>query len=159
MRVCARPPVCVTVTLVDGLVLARSAFHHSMNYRSVVVLGHGAAVVDRAEKEIALTAILEHVVSGRAKDVRMPSREELEATMVVRVEINEASGKVRTGPPIDGQADRDPNVWAGLIPLALTAGEPVADALVKEHVGVPAYARAYSRGRAARESKTVTDHE
>jgi nitroimidazol reductase NimA-like FMN-containing flavoprotein (pyridoxamine 5'-phosphate oxidase superfamily) len=120
-------PVCVTVTLIDGLVLARSAFHHSMNYRSVVVLGTAIEVVDPDERRRALEAIVEHVVPGRAPDVRSPSDEELRATRVLCLALDEASAKVRTGPPLDAAADLGRRCWAGVIPLRLTAATPLAD--------------------------------
>jgi len=118
---------CVTVTLLDGLVLARSAFHHSMNYRSVVVLGKGREVVDRDEKIRALDAIVEHVVLGRTALVRAPNETELRQTMVIAMPLTEASAKVRTGPPIDDEEDYALDVWAGVIPLRLEKGEPIRD--------------------------------
>jgi uncharacterized protein len=120
-------PVCLTATLVDGLVLARSAFHHSMNYRSVVVLGDAQAVRDAAEKWDALHAIVEHVAPGRWSEVREPSEKELAATLVLRLPIEEASAKVRTGPPLDDDEDYTLDVWAGVLPLRLLAGAPEAD--------------------------------
>src|SRR5436305_4782819 len=118
---------CVTVTLLDGLVLARSAFHHSMNYRSVVVLGKGREVVDRAEKLRALDAIVEHVVLGRSAIVRPPNESEIRQTMVIAMPLAEASAKVRTGPPIDDEPDYALDVWAGVIPIRLQKGEPIQD--------------------------------
>ena len=118
---------CVTVTLLDGLVLARSAFHHSMNYRSVVVLGKGREVVDRAEKLRALDAIVEHVVLGRSAIVRPPNESEIRQTMVIAMPLAEASAKVRTGPPIDDAPDYALDVWAGVIPIRLEKGEPIQD--------------------------------
>jgi uncharacterized protein len=126
-------PLCLTVTLLDGLVLARSAFHHSLNYRSVVVLGEGRPIRDRDEKRRALRTVVEHVLPGRSDDVRGPSDGELDATEVVAVAILEASAKVRTGPPVDAAADLELPAWAGEVPLALTAGEPVPD----EHCTAP----------------------
>jgi nitroimidazol reductase NimA-like FMN-containing flavoprotein (pyridoxamine 5'-phosphate oxidase superfamily) len=118
---------CVTVTLLDGLVLARSAFHHSMNYRSVVVLGKGREVVDREEKLHALDAIVEHVVLGRTALVRPPNESEIRQTLVIALPLSEASAKVRTGPPVDEQEDYALDVWAGVIPIRLEKGEPVRD--------------------------------
>jgi nitroimidazol reductase NimA-like FMN-containing flavoprotein (pyridoxamine 5'-phosphate oxidase superfamily) len=118
---------CITVTLLDGLVLARSAFHHSMNYRSVVLFGHAEAVVDATEKRHAVLAILEHVVPGRSQSTRPPSAGELRATLVVRFPIDEGSAKVRTGGPIDEPDDVDLPYWAGVIPLTLIRGEPQPD--------------------------------
>jgi hypothetical protein len=120
-------PVCVTVTLLDGLVLARSAFHHSMNYRSVVIFGTATIVSEPEEKLKALHAFTEHVVPGRWEEVRQPSRNELAGTLVLSLPIVEASAKVRTGPPIDDEADYSLPVWAGEIPLRLVAGVPVDD--------------------------------
>ena len=120
-------PVCLTATLLDGLVLARSAFHHSMNYRSVVVLGDAQAVTDEREKWDALHAIVEHVAPGRWSEVREPSAKELAATLVLRLPIEEASAKVRTGPPLDDEEDYALECWAGVLPLRLTPGTPEPD--------------------------------
>ncbi|MCA1656572.1 MAG: pyridoxamine 5'-phosphate oxidase family protein, partial [Actinobacteria bacterium] len=119
--------VCVTVTLLDGLVLARLAFHHSMNYRSVVVFGAADRVTDVDEMQLASAALVDHLAPGRSADVRRPSAEELRATLIVRLPIDEASAKVRTGGPIDDADDLDLGVWAGVVPLRLTAGDPLAD--------------------------------
>ena len=124
-------PACLTVTLVDGLVLARSAFHHSMNYRSVVVLGTAQAVVEPAEKLAALHAIVEHVVPGRWDEVRPPNERELKATSVLCLPLAEASAKVRTGGPLDDEEDLTLPCWAGVLPFRAVPGTPVAD----EHVG------------------------
>jgi hypothetical protein len=118
---------CVTVTLLDGLVLARSAFHHSMNYRSVVVLGKGREVAEREEKLRALDAIVEHVILGRSALVRPPNDTEIRQTLVIALPLSEASAKVRTGPPIDEEADYALDVWAGVIPIKLEKGEPLED--------------------------------
>lgn len=120
-------PLCLTVTLLDGLVLARSAFNHSMNYRSVVAFGR-ARVVEGEEKERALAAFVEHVVPGRSAVARPPTPRELDATLVLALPLREASAKVRTGPPHDDEADMALDVWAGVIPLTLVQGEPVRDA-------------------------------
>lgn len=120
-------PVCLTVTLLDGLVLARSAFNHSMNYRSVVAFGR-ARVLEGEEKERALAAFVEHMVPGRSAEARPPTARELDATLVLALPLREASAKVRTGPPHDDEADMVLDVWAGVIPLALVQGEPVRDA-------------------------------
>jgi nitroimidazol reductase NimA-like FMN-containing flavoprotein (pyridoxamine 5'-phosphate oxidase superfamily) len=138
--------LCLTVTLIDGLVLARSAFHHSLNYRSVVVLGTGRAVCDREEKRDALRTIVERVARGRADDVRGPSDPELQATEVVAMEIAEASAKVRTGPPVDAAEDHALPVWAGELPLRLVAGPPVPDPRCS--LPVPDYITAYARADA-----------
>jgi nitroimidazol reductase NimA-like FMN-containing flavoprotein (pyridoxamine 5'-phosphate oxidase superfamily) len=119
--------MCLAVTLLDGLVLARSAFHHSMNYRSVVVHGYGREVTDPDERERALRAFVERAESGRWDAVRRPTRKELAATIVGAVSLAEASAKVRAGPPVDDEADLGLAVWAGVVPLRLVAGEPVAD--------------------------------
>lgn len=138
--------VCVTVTLLDGLVLARSAFHHSMNYRSVVIFGRAKVVSGEQEKLEALRAFTEHVVRGRWKDVRLPSENELKATLVLSLDIDEASAKIREGAPVDDDADYELDVWAGVIPLRLTAGAPVNDAKLKDGIAVPRYASIYKRG-------------
>jgi nitroimidazol reductase NimA-like FMN-containing flavoprotein (pyridoxamine 5'-phosphate oxidase superfamily) len=118
---------CITVTLLDGLVLARSAFHHSMNYRSVMLFGHAEAVTGGEEKRAALLAIVEHMVAGRSGATRLPTPQELRSTLVVRFPIEEGSAKVRTGGPIDDPADHQLPHWAGVIPLTLVRGEPQAD--------------------------------
>jgi nitroimidazol reductase NimA-like FMN-containing flavoprotein (pyridoxamine 5'-phosphate oxidase superfamily) len=137
--------VCVTITLLDGLVLARSAFHHSMNYRSVVVFGRASIINDPEEKLRALRAFSEHVIPGRWDDVRGPNEEELKATIVLSLPLDEVSAKVRTGPPLDEEEDYELPVWAGLIPLRLTAGAPIADPRMKRAVELPRYAREYTR--------------
>jgi nitroimidazol reductase NimA-like FMN-containing flavoprotein (pyridoxamine 5'-phosphate oxidase superfamily) len=137
-------PMCITVTLLDGLVLARSAFHHSLNYRSVVVLGEGTPVREPDAKRAALRAIVEHVSPGRSDDVRAPSAQELAATEVIAVPISEASAKVRTGPPVDAEEDYGLEVWAGVLPLALAAGAPVPDARCA--APLPPYVRGWGRG-------------
>ena len=117
--------VCITVTLLDGFVLARSAFHHSMNYRSVVVLGKARLVTDPAEKMRALHAFTNHVVPGRWEEVRQPSEQELKQTQVLALSLTEASAKVRTGPPIDDEEDLALPVWAGVVPLRAVPGTPI----------------------------------
>jgi nitroimidazol reductase NimA-like FMN-containing flavoprotein (pyridoxamine 5'-phosphate oxidase superfamily) len=140
-------PVGITVTLVDGLVLARSAFHHSINYRSVVILGRATAVNDGAEKKKALLSISEHIVPGRWADVREPSEDELKATLVLRVPLVEVSAKIRTGPPIDDETDMDLPIWAGELPLRLTTGAPIADPQLRGDHLPPHYIMSYRRGR------------
>lgn len=120
-------PVCVTVTLLDGLVMARSAFHHSMNYRSVVVFGTARVVESEEEKTSALRAFTDHVAPARWNEVRPPNPQELNATLVLSLRLDEASAKVRTGPPVDDEEDYLLPVWAGVIPLAVNAGEVVPD--------------------------------
>ena len=119
--------VCLTVTLLDGLVLARSAFHHSMNYRSVVVLGKARFVSDPAEKVEALRAFVNHVVPGRWDEARQPTAKEVNGTHVLALPLDEVSAKVRTGPPIDDEEDYTLPVWAGVVPLHVQPGQPVAD--------------------------------
>ena len=137
--------VCVTVTLIDGLVLARSAFHHSINYRSVVIFGNASIVTDLDEKTNALQAFTEHIVPGRWEDVRPPNESEMRATMVLKVPLVEVSAKVRTGPPIDDEEDYALNVWAGVVPLELRAGNPVNDDRLPSGIEPPDYARSYAR--------------
>ncbi len=137
--------VCVTVTLIDGLVLARSAFHHSMNYRSVVVLGQAAVVEDEVEKLEALRAFSEHVVRGRWNDVRQPNEQEMKATTVLSLPLVEVSAKVRSGPPLDDEVDYELPVWAGVIPLRLAADAPVSDPRLPVDIEPPQYAREYKR--------------
>lgn len=137
--------VCLTVTIVDGLVLARSAFHHSMNYRSVVVFGQAELVSDADEKLAALRALSEHMIPGRWDDVRQPTEAEMKMTTVLRLSLGEASAKVRVGPPIDDDEDYSMSVWAGVVPLKLVAGEPTADPRLPEDIPVPRYATEYER--------------
>lgn len=138
-------PVSVTVTHVDGLVLARSAFHHSVNYRSVVILGTARLVEDPAEKMEALRIFTEHVMKGRWDDVRHPTEQELKATTVLALPLEEVSAKVRTGGPVDDEADYTLPVWAGVLPLETVPKEPIADPQRKGDVPVPAYLKNYSR--------------
>src|SRR2546426_3493010 len=140
-------PVCVTVTLLDGLVLARSIFNHSMNYRSVVVLGTAVAVEDPAEKLQALRALSEHILPKRWDEARQPNERELKATLVMRLPITEFSAKVRQGPPIDDEEDYSFPTWAGVVPLKMVAGAPVNDPRLNAGREVPAYAKHYSRKR------------
>ena len=137
--------VCVTVTLLDGLVLARSAFHHSMNYRSVVIFGRATLVEDRTEKMSALFALSEHIIRHRWSDVRGPSESELRQTTVLSLPIDEASAKIRTGPPLDDEADYGMEVWAGVLPLQLVAGQPISDPRLAHNVDPPEYVLTYSR--------------
>jgi nitroimidazol reductase NimA-like FMN-containing flavoprotein (pyridoxamine 5'-phosphate oxidase superfamily) len=132
---------CLTATLIDGIVLARSAFHHSVNYRSVILYGTARLVTDPGEREQALEAFTERLMPGRWADVRWPTRKELKATTVLSLAIEEGSAKVRTGPPIDDDEDYALDAWAGVVPLQLTRGEPVADPLLRAGIPVPAYAR------------------
>ena len=129
--------VCVTVTLLDGLVLARSAFHHSMNYRSVVIFGTATLVQDVDQKREALYAFSEHVVPGRWTQVRQPSRQELQGTLVLSLPLTEASAKIRTGPPVDDEADYSLPIWAGVIPLKLVALEAIADSRLHSEINLP----------------------
>jgi nitroimidazol reductase NimA-like FMN-containing flavoprotein (pyridoxamine 5'-phosphate oxidase superfamily) len=140
-------PACVTVTLVDGLVLARSAFHHSMNYRSVVAFGTARKINDPVQKTEALRVISEHVMRGRWDDVRGPVEKELKATTVLEFTIEEASAKVRTGPPLDDEEDYALSVWAGVLPLELTAKAPVSDPRLGSGAEAPEYVRHYRNGR------------
>jgi len=137
--------VCVTVTLVDGLVLARSAFHHSINYRSVVILGKAQLVEDIDEKNRALEAFTEHVVPGRWADVRWPTELELKATSVLKLPIEEASAKIRTGDPKDDQQDYAMDIWAGVLPLSAEAGVPIDDSKLTHKIEAPEYVTDYSR--------------
>jgi uncharacterized protein len=136
---------CVTVTIIDGLVLARSAFHHSMNYRSVVIFGRATIVEDRDEKITALLALSEHIIRGRWSEVRGPNEEELVLTTVLSLPLAEASAKIRTGPPLDDEEDYALPVWAGVIPLKLEAGAPIKDPRLPDGIEVPDYARNYTR--------------
>ena len=139
--------VCVTVTLLDGLVLARSIFNHSMNYRSVVILGTARAVTDAKEKLEALRLLSEHILPGRWAESRQPNEKELKATLVLRLPIEEFSSKVRQGPPLDDEEDYAFPTWAGVVPLTLVAGEPIDDARLMPGITAPEYARGYTRKR------------
>jgi len=138
-------PVCITVTLLDGLVLARSIFNHSMNYRSVVVLGKATLVDDPVEKLEALRLLSEHIIPGRWADSRQPNERELKATSVLRVPIEEFSAKVRMGPVVDDEEDYSFPTWAGILPLETVAGAPINDSRLIEGIDAPAYLRPYSR--------------
>jgi uncharacterized protein len=135
--------VCIAVTIVDGLVLARSAFHHSINYRSVVLFGKGAEVREPERKAEVLRALSEHLIAGRWQEVREPSANELRQTLVVSIPLQEASAKVRTGPPLDDEPDYELPVWAGVLPLHLAAAMPIADPRLKPGTKPPAYATDY----------------
>ena len=136
-------PVCITVTLVDGLVLARSVFNHSMNYRSVVVLGTATLVDDPGEKLAALRVLSEHILPHRWDDSRQPNEKELKATSVLRLPINEFSAKIRVGPPVDDEEDYSFPTWAGVIPLEVKSGTPIRDDRCQQEL--PAYLKNYSR--------------
>lgn len=138
-------PVCVEATIVDGLVLARSVFHHSVNYRSAVVFGRGRLVTDVQEKLAALEAVTEHIVPGRWKEARLPNQKELNATSVVSIRIAEASAKVRLGPPVDEEEDYTLPVWAGVLPLQEMPSSPIRDERQSETVTLPDYVARYSR--------------
>jgi nitroimidazol reductase NimA-like FMN-containing flavoprotein (pyridoxamine 5'-phosphate oxidase superfamily) len=138
-------PACVTVTLLDGLVLARSIFNHSMNYRSVVVLGTAVAVLDAKEKLEALKSLSEHILRGRWAESRQPNERELKQTLVLRLKIEEFSSKVRQGPPIDDEEDYAFPTWAGVIPLRIVPGKPENDPRLDPKTPVPEYASKYSR--------------
>jgi nitroimidazol reductase NimA-like FMN-containing flavoprotein (pyridoxamine 5'-phosphate oxidase superfamily) len=137
--------VCITVTLLDGLVLARSIFNHSMNYRSVVILGTAVAVVDAREKLEALRLLSEHILPGRWAESRLPNERELKATLVMRLPIEEFSAKVRQGPPVDDEEDLRFPTWAGVIPLEMVAGKPIDDPKLDPTRRPPIYVTQYSR--------------
>lgn len=138
-------PVCITVTLLDGLVLARSAFHHSMNYRSVVILGKARSVESEEEKIAALRTFTEHIVPGRWDDVRKPTPQESKATSVLAIPLEEGSAKIRTGPPIDDEEDYALPIWAGVLPLQLVPSAPISDPRLKHAIEAPANVTRYSR--------------
>lgn len=138
-------PVCVTVTLLDGLVLARSGFHHSMNYRSVVVFGTATPITDPTEKTAALDALVEHLVPGRTAEVRPMHDEEIATTLVVRIPLEEASLKSRTGGPSDDEADHRLDVWAGVVPIDTTFGAPVDDERLRPGIETSRSASGYRR--------------
>ena len=148
----ASTPLCVSVTLLDGLVLARSGFNHSMNYRSVVILGRARELTVEIAKRAALDALIERVLPGRAAQVRTASTKELNATCVLSLPIEEASAKIRSGPPHDDEEDYALGCWAGVLPLKLTALAPEPDPRLPAGVPVPAGLSGWSRGRPAGES-------
>lgn len=142
--------ICVTVTLLDGLVLARSAFHHSMNYRSVVIFGTATLVQSFEQKLEALRAFTEHVVPERWSEVRQPTRQEIQGTMVLSLPLAEASAKIRTGEPLDDEADHAFPVWAGVIPLSLVPGNSIPDARLHTDIRLPDYVQNYTRIQSSR---------
>ncbi len=131
--------VCISVTLVDGIVLARSAFHHSINYRSIIIFAKPEKIENPKEKEKALEVIIEHVIPDRFSEIRKPNKKELNATSVYSFKINEASAKVREGGPNDEKEDMELNVWAGILPLKLVHGKPVRDPYLKDNIILPEY--------------------
>ena len=143
--IAAGADVCVTVTHTDGLVLARSAFHHSMNYRSVVILGNGRAIDDEKEKLEAFRRYFEKLIPGRWQDVRPPNEVEMKQTLLVEVPIDESSAKLRTGGPVDEDEDYALDVWAGVLPLAQTPGEPVPDEKLRDGIDVPDHVKDYRK--------------
>ena len=138
-------PISVCVTILDGLVLAQSAFSHSMNYRSVVAFGEAVVITDAEKKKAAFRALLDHLVPGRWDDSRQPDKKETDATTVLAMPIDEASVKIRSGPPKDAAKDLDLPHWTGVIPLHLTSAEAISDPVMKEGKAVPDYAVGYSR--------------
>jgi nitroimidazol reductase NimA-like FMN-containing flavoprotein (pyridoxamine 5'-phosphate oxidase superfamily) len=138
-------PACLTVTLIDGLVLARAAMHHSANYRSAMLLGRARVIEDESEKRAALEAVVEHIVPGRSSDVRAPTANELKATTVLALAIDEASAKVRSGDPMDDEEDYELPAWAGVIPLVSQPLAPEPDKRLRAGIPAPSYATAYAR--------------
>jgi nitroimidazol reductase NimA-like FMN-containing flavoprotein (pyridoxamine 5'-phosphate oxidase superfamily) len=138
--------VCLTVSLIDGIVLARSAFHHSVNYRSVMLLGRASKVTDTAEKEARLKAFMEHLTPGRWDGLRPVTAQELKATTVLSIPISEASAKVRTGPPKDDEEDYALDIWAGVVPLQYAVLPPQPDPLLKAGVAVPDHVKRFRIG-------------
>lgn len=149
-HVAAGQRICVSVTLVDGLVLARSVFHHSVNYRSVVLLGCGRLLTAEPERLRALEALTEHILPGRWAEARRPSQKELDATAVAVIPIEEASAKVRTGPPVDDDEDYGLPVWAGVLPLEAQARPPVPDPRLRDGIPIPESVRTYGRRRGSK---------
>ncbi len=150
-------PVCITVTLLDGVVLARAAFHHSFNFRSVMVLGRTRLVTDPGEKDAALGALVEHIVPGRGADVRPGDGKELAATVVLAVPLEEVSAKVRHGDPKDDDEDYELPIWAGVLPLSLVPGEPVPDARLDPAISVPSYVTSWHRGACDDAATSLSD--
>ncbi len=137
--------VCLSVTIIDGLVLARSAFHHSVNYRSIVMYCKPEEIIDSEEKTKALEIIMNHILQDRWQEVRKPNQKELDVTSVFSFKINEASAKMRTGPPADDKEDYDLDVWAGVIPIKTSYDKPIRDELLRENVVLPEYIRSIEK--------------
>ncbi len=138
---------CITVTLVDGLVLARSVFHHSMNYRSVVVFGSGKVIESPEEKEKAMEEFVERIIPGRWSEARLPKPQEIKATTIIAFDLKEASAKIRTGDPVDDEEDYDLPVWAGVIPLQTEVKAPIADPRLSSKISLPEYVKTWSPRR------------
>lgn len=139
--------ICISVSLIDGIVLARSAFHHSVNYRSVIIFANPVKIADENEKREALKIILEHIMPGRWNDARQPNKKELDATSVFSFKIDEASAKIRTGPAVDDEEDLNLNVWAGVLPLKTVPGEPVNNDDLNDGILIPGYLINYKKSR------------
>ncbi len=137
--------VSISISLIDGIVLARSAFHHSVNYRSVVIFAKPEKIENEDDKKKALNVIMNHILPGRWEDVRKPNKKELDATSVFSFKIDEASAKIRNGPAVDDKEDLNLNVWAGILPLEIYAGEPVKDELLKDSISIPEYINNYKK--------------
>ncbi len=145
LRTARNSEVCVTITLIDSLVLARTAFHHSANYRSVVVFGVPEHITDDAEADAALNVLVEALIPGRMAEVRPNTNKEIRATLTLRLPINEASAKIRNGPPVDDEEDMDAEVWAGLLPISTTFGDPVTAADMRHDLPPPPSVVGYGR--------------
>jgi nitroimidazol reductase NimA-like FMN-containing flavoprotein (pyridoxamine 5'-phosphate oxidase superfamily) len=146
-RLAAGDPACITATLLDGLVVARSVFHHSLNYRSVVVLGKATEIAAREQKLAALKELVERVIPGRSEDARGPNEQELTATMIVSFPLIECSAKIRNGPPKDDEEDYALPIWAGVLPSRTVFDAPQPDGRVPPSVAVPQYLRSYNRSQ------------
>jgi len=145
-HIAAGHSVCITVTLLDGLVLARSAFHHSMNYRSVVIFGKGYEVTDTEAKEKAMKLFVDHLTPGRWEHARQPNPKEIKATSIIAIDMDDASAKIRTGPPVDDDEDYELPIWAGVIPLDLVASEAETDEKLSHDLEVPDHVTGYQPG-------------
>jgi nitroimidazol reductase NimA-like FMN-containing flavoprotein (pyridoxamine 5'-phosphate oxidase superfamily) len=139
-------PICVTVSLLDGLVMARSGFHHSVNYRSVMAFGKASAVEDPKAKEHQLDMLLERIAPGRVNEIRPVTKQELKGTTVVGMDLDEVVAKVRSGPPVDDEPDYDLDVWAGVLPIHQTLGEPIRDPRLKKGIRAPKYLKTFKIG-------------
>lgn len=139
-------PISICVTLLDGLVLARSAFSHSMNYRSVVAYGEARVLTESDEKRTAFKALLDHMIPGRWEDTKQPDEKEIAATTILAMKLDEASVKIRSGPPKDAEKDMSQPFWAGVIPLSISAGAPIVDPGYEGDAGAPGYTKTYTRG-------------
>ena len=148
--------ICISVTLIDGIVAARSVFHHSVNYRSVIIFSKGEEILEKDEKLNALKIITEHIIPNRWEEARKPNEKEMQITSVFKFKIDEASAKIRVGPPVDEKEDYNLNVWAGVIPLKTVTENPIRDTLLEENIPLPNSIKNYYKGRGLNLKKVIS---